>query len=336
MQRGDHMDTYHLMIYGGGNSEIAATLEEEMEHLYMLQNNYLKIYAKNYLLVNSCYAMYKRFSAIKEQGRNVKSGGVYEYTYLGLEDSIKRQELSMGECSNPVEFEKFLLEGIKRLEAKEIILILIGQSYGNGIFIDFFNHQPTQLTYEDLFSILKRVGQEKEVYFHMILDITSWHGITLPYELSQIPCIASVFIWERSHTLQVFPITTWIQKAIYKGEHWMKVLYKTFHGYHIHTHPVWWKVCKLKWEEYIENPCAVTWKSFYEQYKYIVSYHGENANGLTSPLQLTYDTDIMQDGVLHTMQLIQYFKGCYGEIISSQEVNQWLDEMKKCITYYKL
>lgn len=337
MQKGgEPMDNYQLMIYGAGNSEIAERLEAEMDAVYHIRNPQLRIYARTYILANSCLAMYKRFDGIKDAIGDVKSSGTYEYTYEGGDSGIKTQQLHIDECSSPVTFEYFLETGIENMEGKEIILVLIGRSYGNGLFLDCCTTPGTQLTYEDFFAILKRVGNQRGVYFHLILDVGLWHSMILPYELSQIPSVASLFIWDSNQGLETFPIRKWIETSIYKGENWIKVLYREFAGYKIHTHSVWWKLCKMKWEAYRKNPYTATWRQFYEQYKDLIFYTGEDSKAITKPLHQHYELDYVSDETLCTNKWANYLSALYDEQINITDMDGWLKEMKNCIAYYKL
>lgn len=330
------MEKYQMMIYGAGNSEIAERLEEELNQVYSIRNAQLRIYAKSYIFANSCFAMYKRFKSLKEEMQGVKSSGVYEYTYEGGEAGIKTQQLYMQECANPAAFENFLLEGIEKMPEKEIILILIGQSYGRGLFLDCYTAVPMQLTYDDFFGILRRVGQESGVYFHLILDISSWHRVMLPYELAQIPCITSLFIWQKTKKVEVFPIKRWIETSICRGEHWLKVLYKEFAGYRVIMHAMWWQLCQKKWQVYRENPCALTWKSFYESYKDLLSYGGtQSIKGSVSIQESEMEQQENAEELTYEAWK-DYFLKLYEEHVEEEDLGAWLEEMKNCISYYKL
>lgn len=330
------MAAYHLLVYGGGNCEIAAAVQQQMEKLYKLRNQYLKIYAKSYILANSCLAMYRRFDSIKNQVETTKSGGVFEYFYDGQESGVERHELKMGQSSDPANFERFLEEGLELINEKEVTLILMGQSYGDGLFVDFFDMPPSYLSYEDFYNIIYRVGKRKETYFHIIFDLSSWHGVYLPYYLSQIPYVSTMFFWHRKSEFDLFPISKWIKRSLCVGEHWYKVLYEEFEGCALDTHAIGWQFCRQQWELYIKDPCATNWKKFYDQYKYLVIPEDRVKIFKQKNISFTQEVHQLDHCQMEYEDVITYFKSNYTELFEQEELVTWLNEMKNCASYYKL
>lgn len=326
------MQIYEMIIYGGGNCELSGVLEQEMEKIYAVKNPQLRLYTKTYHLENSCLEMFRRLPFLKDKLISVKRGGVQEYHYYGKE-GLRRHEMKMSESQDPAAMEGYIRNIVHSCKNKEIYLIIIGQSYEEGILIDYSTTAPSVLTYEDFFGILGRVGQDEDIYFHLILDIPLWKGVTLPFGLSQVHRVASVFVVERKEPLSIFSVSEWLGLCTYEGQHWVKVLHKHYDGYRINTHPIWWRLCKRKWEAYRDNPCHHTWQTFYEQYKYVVTYQGKKK------LAYTINTQVQEE--LHPVELTveelrKYMKELYNENLSNDEVSVWLEEMKNCISYYKM
>lgn len=322
------MSQYGVLVYGGGNCEIAASLQEQLQILGEIEEN--DIFARGYLFGNSCLAMYKRFHKLKEEIDSVKAGGVYEYLKTDIE-KIETMELQMRQSCIQKEFEEFLYTGLQKIQTTELVLILIGQSNDKGMFIDLCGEVPMYMPYQQMLHSISKIGKEKKKRIHLILDIPQWHAVKVPYMISKCNYIQDVFIYERKKVLDIFPIRQYIE-SLRKGEDIHKV--EGIEGYWIDPHPVWWNLCRWKWEEYLEEPSYKLWKNFYREYKKIVRYNGNKYSYYkTISKRIEMITVEMK---LSKEQLKEYFRECGMEDLSHEEINSWLKEMKSCIDYYKL
>ena len=86
----------------------------------------------------------------------------------------------------------------------------------------------------------------------------------------------------------------------------------------------------------MDDPTVSTWRNFFDAYRQIVNYIGQKTQGLTSPIQLPYSTDLRKDMQLYKEDIRDYLCMQYAEELSVEEVGEWLGEMKNCVSYYKL
>lgn len=325
----------NLLVYGSGNCEIAALLEEEMTRLIQLECPELKIFARNYILENSCLAMYKRFSPLKEKLGQVKKGGLYEYFYDG-ENKIERQEMALEKSTHTEVFEECLQIGIKRMEAEEVLLILIGQSSESGLFWDFAGDGPSKLTYEELWQVLYRLGKRNHIQFDVIMDIPIWHGVEVPEMLVKHPFVKSLFMYERRNPFMILPIASWIMRTKMEGKSYLEVLYKYFPGYHIIMEQTTWQICKANWKVYWEQPGDLTWKQFYESYKEVVVYSAPKDTLHKVKIYFRQESIPKQEGAINEKELQSYLVEMYHTTFDEKNITLWLKELKTCVDYYKL
>lgn len=323
-----------VIIYGGGNCEIAGKLTQEMAYVHQIKSKHLKVYAKTYLLEKSCIGLFKRLSPCFLNVPLVGQGGIEEYTYKGDEEGIKKKELVLGESSDPVKMENYLKKVLKDCEEKEIYFVVIGQSCEQGLLIDFVGEEPSILTYEDFYTILKRVSKTRKVYFHLILDIPIWDAIELPYQIAQITSVSSLFIFERTHPLEIFPVAQWLEQTKGTNQHPLKLLQHQYKGYTIITHSLWWAFCKKQWLAYKEDPCHKTWQAFYSYYQYLVRHNGKKSSGYIKTFRK--ETDNLGQDILTPEKLKDYIQGIYGEKVDEECIKEIIKDMKKCVSYYKL
>ena len=52
------MAACNLLVYGSGNCELAAVIEAEVSRLLQVESEEVKIFARGYILENSCLALY--------------------------------------------------------------------------------------------------------------------------------------------------------------------------------------------------------------------------------------------------------------------------------------
>lgn len=325
----------NILVYGSGNCEIAALLEEEMTRLIQLECLELKIFVRNYILENSCLAMYKRFSPLKEKLGQVKKGGLHEYFYDG-ENKVERQEMELKSSAHKERFEECLQIGIKRMDAEQVLLVLIGQSSESGLFWDFAEDGPSKLTYEELWQVLYRLGKRNHIQFDLVMDIPIWHGIEVPYMLVKHPYVKSLFIYERHNPLMILPIASWIMRAKIEKKSYLEVLYKNFSGYHIIMEQPIWQLCKMNWKAYWQQPGHPTWKQFYESYKKAVVYSAPKA--IDHKVKIYFKEELMptQNNAISEKELQSYLVQMYHTTFDEKNIKLWLKEFKACVDYYKM
>lgn len=317
-----------LLIYGGGNCELAASLKKELLKLANIDD--ISVFARGYIFGNSCLAMYKRFKSIRDEIGAVDSGGVYEY--LCIEDEkLTIVEMQMRDASNHEEFEGFLEKGMSSIAQMNIVLIVIGQSSMEGILLDFFGERPSIMSYTQMLHSITQVAKKHKKRIQLVLDIPHWHPVKLPYIISRYERIDSLFIYERSEKIDILPITKYIKALKYnnnRGEN------KILNGYKIDNHPILWDVCKWKWKRYVDEPCSGHWKEFYNVYKGLVTYTGNKYNyyhHIGKNIEFTEEVTYLSDE-----DLIKYFRDYEKEELDDESVKIWFQEMKSCIDYYKL
>lgn len=325
----------NLLVYGSGNCELAALLEAELSRMMQIESPELKIFARGYILENSCLAMYKRFAPLKEQLGQVKKGGLYEYFYDGTE-KIERQELMLESSAHKDIFEECLQIGIKRMKAEAITLVLIGQSNESGLFWDFAQQQPCKLTYNELDEVLYRLGKRNHIHFDVIMDIPIWHGVEIPYTLVRNPYIKSLFMYERQRVVDIFPVTYWIHRTCLEQKPYLEILYKYFSGYYVRMDQELWHVCMNNWKAYWHVPNHMTWKQFYQSYKDVVIYtnpeHKEHEVKIYFKQQ--YIPEQTED--ISEEELQNYLVEMYYTTFDDKNIKLWLTDFKTCVDYYKL
>lgn len=321
------MNQYGVLVYGAGNCEIAASLQEQLQILGEVEED--NIFARGYLFGNSCLAMYKRFHKLKEEIDSVKAGGVYEYLRTDTE-KVETMELQMRQACIQEEFESFLHTGLEKIRTSEIVLILIGQSNEEGMFIDLCGEAPMYMPYQQVLQSISEIAGEKGRSIRLILDIPQWHAIKMPYLISRYHQIKEVFVYERKQTIDILPLRAYIENLRQgKNEHCIEEK-----GYWIDTHSLWWDLCKWKWERYLEVPSTKKWKEFYGAYRKLVRYNG-NKHRYYQTLGSRIEF-ITTEVKLSKQQLKEYFRACGMENVAYEEIHSWLKEMKSCIDYYKL
>ncbi|MDA3732137.1 hypothetical protein PBV87_11645 [Niameybacter massiliensis] len=325
----------NVLVYGSGNCEIAALIEEEIELLGKVDHPEIKIFARGYILENSCLAMYKRFSSLKDEIGQVKRGGLYEYFYDG-EEKIERHEMVLAKSSEKETFEECLQMGIKRLNADEIFLVLIGQSNATGLFWDFVAERPSKLRYEDLSQVLYRLGKRNRVKFHIIMDIPTWHGVEFPYMLVRHPYIETLFIYERRKPFHLLPIAKWLTRAQTEEMNYLEALYKYYPGYKINMDHVIWRKCKECWKNYWQYSSHESWKAFYDAYKEAVIYSATRQ--LEHKMKINFKTEIIpkQSREITIRELQEYLVEMYHTTFDDKNIQLWLTDLKTCTDYYKL
>lgn len=325
----------NLLVYGSGNCEIAALLEAEMARLVQVECPELKIFARGYILENSCLAMYKRFSPLKEKIGQVKKGGLYEYFY-DRDNKIERQEMVLENSAHKEVFEECLQIGIKRMRAEKILLVLIGQSSASGLFLDFVGDSPAKLTYEELAQVLYKLGKRNHIKFDVVIDIPIWHGVEVPYMLVKHPYIKSVFMYERRNPFMILPITNWLMHTRVKGKNYLEVLYKYFPGYGIVMDSDVWRVCKANWQDYWMCPNHTTWRLFYESYKRAVIYSAPKDVEHKVKIYFRQETIPQQNNYISEKEVQNYLIEMYHTTFDDKNIELWLKEFKTCVDYYKL
>ncbi|PHV71565.1 hypothetical protein CS063_03070 [Sporanaerobium hydrogeniformans] len=324
------MGSYSLLIYGAGNCELAGALEKSLSGLSNISLNQLKVYAKAHVFESGCAALYRRFADLKDTLIHPIHGGVQEYSYEGME-MITTYEMKMKAVSLE-EFEAFLKKGAEKFLSEEVILILIGQGNSTGMFLDFSQIPPMYMTYYEVFERINQYLKGKVKRLSIILDLSTWHPMYMPYSISKCHFVESLFIYERRHPLEVFPLNEWIYKVFEGDCHWLELTYHYFSGYKVDLHPYWWENCKQKWEEYVAFPSKCTWIDFYHVYEKIVVY-----NGATESLYKSLSTS---KNVVHNQSTVKdiqsYFNHQYLSHMEENKVEAWLSDLKICTDYYKL
>ena len=328
------MTACNLLVYGSGNCELAAVIEAEVSKLLQVESEEVKIFARGYILENSCLALYKRFTPLKEQLGQVKKGGLHEYFYNGSE-KVERQELRMESSAHQETFEECIQIGIKRMSEQVITLILIGESNETGLFFDFTGSNPSKLTYTTLGNILYKLGNRNHVMFDVIMDIPIWHGIEVPYILAKNPYIKSLFMYERQKPLEIFPIVTWVQRVYLEQQDYLEVLYKYFPGYHVTLDQEKWKACLENWKCYWHDPNEYMWRRFYENYKAVVSYTNIDRPVQYAKLYFTQEHMPEQKESISEEELQDYFIEMYHRPFDKNNIKLWLMDFKTCVDYYK-
>lgn len=324
------MSNQNILIYGAGNCEIAGALDFELNQITRINNPNIKIFARGYLFNNSCMAMYRRFKDLKESIKEISQGGVHEYFYNGI-DTIKTCELNMQAASEET-FEVFLKEGLQKFENEEVILMLIGQGNMQGMFLDFSQSPPTYMPYEHVFTVINKCLRKKVKKLSVIIDVSNWHNIYMPLCIAKQSFIDTIFIYEREDCLSIFPICKWIENVFEENCHWAEVTYQNHSGYNIDSHPVWWSLCKNKWDDYVNFPSAQSWRAFNSVYQKLVIYKGFSKR--------VYDRGLRKQRLTYHNQLAikdiqEYFNAEYLSEIYEEEVEKWLNELKICTDYYK-
>lgn len=322
------MSKHGVLIYGGGNCGIAASLQQELEGLG--QEEDIDIFARGYIFGSSCLAMHKRFKEIKGEIDTVKAAGVWEYLRTKTQQ-VKTMEMQMRESSDRKELEDFLSKGFDILEGTHMTLILIGQSNNQGMFLDFLNQRPTYMPYSQMLHSISKVCRSKKKRVNLILDIPKWHAVALPFLISRYKYIDEAFICEREDELSVIPVNKYTKK--FKNGRKIEED-KEMKGYTIDTHPMWWDFCKWKWERYLERPSRENWKEFYSVYKNLVFYNG-NRYGHYQTINKNLEV-LGATKYLSQNQLKAYFREFCKEELDDRAIEEWLQEMKSCIDYYKL
>ncbi|MEG1636802.1 MAG: hypothetical protein RR324_04745 [Cellulosilyticaceae bacterium] len=321
------MNRESVLIYGGGNCGIASSLQQELEKIGKEDGG---IFARGYIFGSSCLAMYKRFEEIKDRIDTVKAEGVWEYLRTDTQQ-VKTMEMQMRDSSNREEIEDFLSKGFDRLEDTQITLVLIGQSNEKGMFLDFLNPKPTYMPYSQMLHSISKMCKSKNKRVRLILDMPKWHAVKLPFLISRYKYIDEVFIYEREDELSIIPISKYIKNL---NEIWQEKENSEIKGYMIDVHPIWWNFCKWKWEEYLDEPCRANWKVFYSIYKNLVSYNGSQYGYYKT---INKNQEILgADQYLSQNQLKAYFKEFCKEELDDKAIEEWLQEMKSCVDYYKL
>ncbi len=324
------MSSHSILIYGAANCEIAGALDFELNRITQINQPDVKIFARGYLFNNSCMSMYRRFKGLKDNVQEVTQGGMHEYFYNGAE-TIKTCELKMSTSSEKA-LEDFLNEGVQRLMDDEIILILIGQGNLDGMFMDFLQNPAFYMPYENIFKIINQCFKGKIKKLHLIIDVSNWHNVYMPLCLTRAHFIDTIFIYERSRPLSIFPICNWIEGVFDRECHWALLTYMNWGGYKVDSHPLWWGLCKNKWDEYVQFPSARSFEAFYTVYKKVVLHKGIHKN--------IYSKELRKRGIAHCTYMTakeikdyfdtEYFSSRYGD-----EVDKWLNELKICTDYYK-
>lgn len=328
------MTACNLLVYGSGNCELAAVIEAEVSKLLQVESEEVKIFARGYILENSCLALYKRFTPLKEHLGQVKKGGLHEYFYNGLE-KIERQELRMESSAQQENFEECVQMGIERMDERVITLVLIGESNETGLFLDFTEKHPCKLTYHALESTLYKLGKRNHIVFDVIMDIPIWHGIEVPYRLVQNPYIKSLFMYERQKPLEIFPIATWIQRTSLQEKDYLEVLYKDFPGYYVSFDQEKWRVCLESWKNYWYNPDADTWRGFYESYKGVVRPTKHEQLGAYNRLSFSNKPRLEENEIMSEKEIQRYFIEMYHIVFEQNHIRHWLTDFKTCVDYYK-
>ncbi|MDF2614771.1 MAG: hypothetical protein K0S71_2557 [Clostridia bacterium] len=324
------MSSHSILIYGAGNCEIAGALDFELNQITQISRPNIKIFARGYLFNNSCIAMYRRFKDLKTKIREIGQGGVHEYFYNG-EETIKTCELKM-QAATEETFEDFLKTGIQKIKDSEIILILIGQGNLQGMFLDFSQNPPTYMPYETIFSIIEKCSKEKVKKLSLIIDVSNWHGIYMPLCIAEYSFIDAVFVYDRESYLNIFPIYRWTEQTFRGQSHWLEETYLSHQGCKIDTHPVWWRLCKNKWDEYAAFPSAKSWIEFNSIYKKLVIYKGVSKRAYNQVLRNKQADGCNQ---LAIKDIQEYFNAEYLSNVYEDEVEKWLSELKICTDYYK-
>ncbi|MEG0579904.1 MAG: hypothetical protein RR490_08310, partial [Niameybacter sp.] len=317
----------NVLVYGSGNCEIAALIEEEIDLLKKLEYSDVKIFARGYILENSCLAMYKRLSYLKDEIGQVKRGGLYEYFYDG-ENKVERHEMVLRKSSDKESFEEGLQVGIKRLGAEEIVLVLVGQSTVSGMFLDFVMDEPSKLKYEDLTQVLYRLGKRNGVRFHVVMDIPSWHGVEFPYMCIKHPYIETLFIYEKRKPFQLLPIAKWLERAKVENIYYLDALYKYYPGYKISMNQIIWKKCKGCWKDYWKCDTYESWRMFYSVYKEAVVYSGNRE--LEHKMKINFETESIpkQTREITVQEIQEYLIEMYHTTFDDKSIRMWLTEFK--------
>ena len=324
------MNSRSILIYGGGNCEIASALDTELSQITHMKKADMKVFARGHLFNNSCVAMYRRFKELKSYIGESGQGGVHDYFYDN-EQVIKTCELKMKAASSEG-FEDFLTASSLKIEEDEVILVLIGQGNLFGLFLDFSQNPPVCVSYDKLVRIIMGVFEGKVKKLNLIMDISNWHNVYLPLCLSQCPLIESVFIYERKQPLEIFPIAKWIACAFDEEYHWTLATYLYFGGYKVDLHPVWWHLCEKRWRDYIDFPSLKSFEEFYTIYKKIVMYYGTSNRIYSRALR---EKPIIDKQHLTIRDIQVYFEQEYLCKIPEEEITKWLNELKICTDYYK-
>ncbi|MDF2877062.1 MAG: hypothetical protein K0S30_158 [Clostridia bacterium] len=324
------MNSRSILIYGGGNCEIASVLDEELNHITHLSRAGMKVFARGHFFNNSCIAMYRRFKELKEDIGESGQGGVHDYFYDNGQ-VVKTCELKMKAASSET-FEEFLKVASLKIAGDEVILILIGQGDLSGLFWDFSETPPTCISYKRLVQILMDAFEGKVKKLSLIIDVSNWHNVYLPLCLSQCHLIESVFIYERKKPLEIFPIARWIDCAFDEEYHWTLATYLYFGGYKVDLHPVWWHLCEKRWRDYTSFPSVRSFEEFYTIYKKIVMYYG-TSNRIYS--KILREKAVFDKQYVTTKDIQVYFEQEYLCKVSEEEIEKWLNELKICTDYYK-
>jgi hypothetical protein len=324
------MRPYHILIYGGGNCEIAPFLQESLKKLLTLQGERVRIAAKVSIFANSCIAMYRRLQ--EDMAITETQGGTYFYAIDGKE-RIETIEMHMTPASDKEAFRAFLEAEIGK-EAGEYLLILVGQGTKEGVLLDFVTPHPTYMTYAHLGEIIGEVCAQKNQAIHLIVDMPTWHGFESFYQLTQCGWIHGLFFYERPQKTALFPIEAWLTKCLKEDIHWLMQAVLNYPGYQIHTHLGFWRLCAKKWQRYKQMPGLQTWREFYDIYSQLVIS--------TASMKQLYERLDDQRKILDTKEYLTkqeiktYFDENYGWKISYETLNAWMSELKTCIDYYKI
>ena len=329
------MAACNLLVYGSGNCELAAVIEAEVSRLLQVESEEVKIFARGYILENSCLALYKRFTPLKEQLGQVKKGGLYEYFYDGAE-KVERQELRMESSAHKEALEECVQIGIKRMRAEVITLVLIGESNETGLFWDFTEERPSKLTYKALDEVLYKLGKRNHIKFDVIMDIPIWHGIEVPHALAKNPYIKSLFMYERQTPLHIFPVACWIQRTYLEQKNYLEVLYKYFTGYYVTLDQEKWKECMDSWRRYWDSPDHIMWRQFYENYKAVVLYTNPEKPTQYAKLYFRQQYIPEQRETISEQELQDYLVEMYHTTFDDKNIKLWLTDFKTCVDYYKL
>lgn len=274
--------------------------------------------------------MYRRFKDLRERIKEINQGGVHEYFYNGI-DTIKTCELRIQAASLET-FEDFLNVGCEKLSSDEVILILIGQGNRQGILLDFSQNPPMYMPYEQAFAIINKCLKGRIKKLSVVMDVSNWHNVYMPLYLSDQNFIETIFVYERESALSIFPVKKWIENVFEEKCHWGEATYKYYSGYHIDPHPVWWSLCKSKWEEYVKFPSIKSWSEFHNIYQKLVRCKEDSNRVYSKSLRKKRGTYYNQ---LAVREIQDYFNEEYLSEVYAEEVEKWLNELKICTDYYK-
>ncbi len=307
------MQDYPTLIYGGGNCEIAGEMHHEMQKLCKTQEGKQKIYARTYLLANSCLAMYKRFDGIKGEVSSSGLGGVYEYYCNGEDEGVERQALKMESASSPEQWNDFMETAVACFEAKEMMLVLIGQSGVDGLFVDLCSETPSYLTYSDLLSVLRRINQEHQVFFHLILDLSQMHTKVIQKHLEKEQAIKSAYLYKRKQPLDIMAFATQQQEE--------------------HTQEEWVTIKALSKDEKKRTDLAKQTLSMRQHSNEQINASVEN-DLKQKPYVVSQEKK--QGKRMSMLEVRRYLQNIYSEPLQDEAVKQWLNEFKQSVDYYKM